>query len=48
VATTLSPGDATVPAAGFGPGTILVAAVGGVLTLFGAIMRRISRRPAAV
>jgi LPXTG-motif cell wall-anchored protein len=35
------------PATGFGPGTIIIAAVGAVLTLFGAIMRRVSRRPAA-
>jgi hypothetical protein len=47
MATTLSPGDATVPATGFGPGTILVAAVGGVLTLFGAIRRRFGRLAAA-
>jgi len=35
------------PATGFGPGTLLVAVIGGALTLGGAIMRRLSRRPAA-
>jgi hypothetical protein len=47
MSTTLSPGDGTLPATGFGPGTILVAVIGGVLTMFGAIMRRLGRRPAA-
>jgi hypothetical protein len=47
MATTLSPGDGALPATGFGPGTILVAVIGGVLTLGGAIMRRLSRRPVA-
>ena len=35
------------PATGFGPGTILVAVIVGAVTLGGAIMRRLSRRPAA-
>ena len=47
MATTLSPGDGALPATGFGPGTIIIAVVGGVLTLGGAIMRRLGRRPAA-
>jgi hypothetical protein len=47
MSTTLSSGEGTLPATGFGPGTIVVAIIGGVLTLFGAIMRRLGRRPAA-
>jgi hypothetical protein len=43
MATTLSPGDGTVLATGFGPGTILVGLVGGVLSLFGAIKRRLGK-----
>jgi hypothetical protein len=35
------------PVTGFGPGTILVAVIGGVLTLSGVIMRRLGRRVAA-
>jgi hypothetical protein len=48
MSTSLSPGEGTLPVTGFGPGSLVVAVLGGVLTLFGAIMRRISRRPAAV
>jgi hypothetical protein len=48
MATNLSPGEGMLPVTGFGPGSLLVAIVGGVLTLGGAIMRKISRRPAAV
>jgi hypothetical protein len=48
MATNLSPGEGMLPVTGFGPGSLLVAIVGGVLTLAGAIMRKISRRPAAV
>ena len=47
MATNLSPGEGMLPVTGFGPGSLLVAVVGGVLTLFGAVMRRIGRRPAA-
>ena len=47
MASILSPGDGALPATGFGPGTILVAVIGGVLTLCGAIMRRLVRRPVA-
>jgi hypothetical protein len=47
MATNLSPGEGMLPVTGFGPGSLLVAVVGGVLTLFGTVMRRISRRPAA-
>jgi hypothetical protein len=44
----LSPdGGGMLPVTGFGPGTILVAVIGGVLTLVGAIMRRASRRSIA-
>jgi hypothetical protein len=48
MATNLSPGEGMLPVTGFGPGTVLVAIIGGVLTLGGVIMRKISRRPAAV
>jgi hypothetical protein len=48
MATNLSPGEGMLPVTGFGPGSLLVAIVGGVLTLGGAIMRKISRRHAAV
>ena len=47
MATTLSPGDGALPATGFGPGTIIIAVIGGVLTLCGAILRRLGRRPVA-
>ena len=46
MATTLSPGDGALPATGFGPGTIIVAVVGGVLTL-GRDHAPPGRRPAA-
>jgi hypothetical protein len=46
MATNLSPGEGMVPVTGFGPGSLLVAGVGGVLTLCGAIRRRVGRRPA--
>jgi hypothetical protein len=48
MATNLSPGKGMLPVTGFGPGSLLIAIVGGVLTLGGVIMRKISRRPAAV
>jgi hypothetical protein len=48
MATNLSPGEGMLPVTGFGPGSLIVAIVGGVLTLCGVIMRKISRRPAAV
>jgi hypothetical protein len=48
MSTSLSPGEGTLPVTGFGPGSLIVAVIGGVLTLCGAIMRRLSRRPAAV
>jgi hypothetical protein len=47
MATNLSPGEGMLPVTGFGPGSLIVAVIGGALTLCGAIMRRISRRPAA-
>jgi len=47
MATNLSPGEGMLPVTGFGPGSLMVAAVGGVLTLFSAIKRRLSRRAAA-
>jgi hypothetical protein len=48
MATNLSPGEGMLPVTGFGPGSVLVAAVGGVLSLFGAIRRRLGRGPAAI
>jgi hypothetical protein len=40
--------DAFLPATGFGPGSIIIAIVGGVLTLSGFVARRLARRqPAA-
>jgi hypothetical protein len=47
MATNLSPGEGMLPVTGFGPGSVLVAAVGGVLSLFGAIRRRLGRRATA-
>ena len=42
-----SPGaDGLLPVTGFGPGTILIAVIGGVLTVLGAVARRLGRRPA--
>ena len=38
--------DGFLPATGFGPGSLLIAIVGGVLTLCGFLARRFSRRPA--
>jgi hypothetical protein len=46
MATNLSPGDGMLPVTGFGPGSLVIAVIGGALTLFGAIMRRLSRTPA--
>jgi hypothetical protein len=44
MSTNLSPdGGGMLPVTGFGPGTILVAVIGGVLTLSGVIMRRLGR-----
>jgi hypothetical protein len=37
-------GDGFLPVTGFGPGSILIAVIGGALTLFGSIMRRLGRR----
>jgi hypothetical protein len=43
-----SPGDGFLPATGFGPGSIVIALIGGGLTLIGAVMRRVGRStPAA-
>lgn len=39
-------GETALAATGFGPGTIVIALIGGVLTLVGAIMHRLGRRPA--
>lgn len=36
------------PLTGFGPGTLIIAVIGGLLTLAGAVMRKLSRRPASV
>ena len=48
MSTNLSPdGGGMLPVTGFGPGTLIVAIIGGALTLGGAIMRKISRHPAA-
>lgn len=38
-------GETALAATGFGPGTIVIAIIGGVLTLVGAIMHRFGRRP---
>jgi hypothetical protein len=46
MATNLSPSEGMLPVTGFGPGSLIVATVGGVLTLRGAIMRKFSRRSA--
>jgi hypothetical protein len=40
-----SDGGGMLPVTGFGPGSLIVAVIGGVLTLGGVIMRRIGRRP---
>ena len=42
-----SASESFLPVTGFGPGSILIALVGGVLTLGGAIARRVSRPPTA-
>ena len=47
MSTNLSPGEGMLPVTGFGPGSLLIAIIGGVLTLGGVIMRRLSRRPVA-
>lgn len=48
MSTNLSPdGGGMLPATGFGPGTILVAVIGGALTLGGVIMRRLGQRRVA-
>ncbi len=39
-----SAGDSFLPATGFGPGSLLVAVLGGVLTLCGVIARRVAGR----
>jgi hypothetical protein len=39
-----SASDSFLPMTGFGPGSIIIAVVGGVLTLCGAIAQRVSRR----
>ena len=41
-------GDGLLPLTGFGPGTVIIAVIGGLLTLAGAMMRKLSRRPAPV
>jgi len=40
-------GDGWLPATGFGPGSILVAGLGGLLTFCGWVMRRAGRRKVA-
>ena len=39
-------GAGLLPLTGFGPGTLIIAVIGGLLTLAGALMRKLSRRPA--
>jgi hypothetical protein len=39
-------GDGLLPLTGFGPGTLIIAVIGGLLTLAGAVMRTLSRGPA--
>ena len=41
-------GVGLLPLTGFGPGTLIIAVIGGLLTLAGAVMRKLSRRPAPV
>lgn len=41
-------GDGLLPMTGFGPGSIIVALIGGALTLCGAIVHRLGRRPTQV
>ncbi len=41
-------GDGFLPMTGFGPGSILIALIGGVLTVSGAIIGRFGRRPTQV
>jgi len=41
-------GDGFLPMTGFGPGSILIALIGGVLTVSGAIIGRFGRRPTRV
>jgi len=41
-------GDGLLPMTGFGPGSILIALIGGVLTVSGAIIGRFGRRPTPV
>ena len=43
VGSTGGAGDSFLPATGFGPGSILIAVIGGVLTLGGVILRRLAR-----
>ena len=45
VGSTGGAGDSFLPATGFGPGSIIIALIGGVLTLTGAIARRLARAP---
>ena len=39
-------GVGLLPLTGFGPGTLIIAVIGGLLTLAGAVMRTLSRGPA--
>ncbi len=48
MASPIGGGDGLLPLTGFGPGTLIIAVVGGLLTLAGALMRKLSRRPAPV
>jgi len=41
----LGTGDGFLAATGFGPGSIIIALIGGTLTLSGAIMRRLAHHP---
>jgi hypothetical protein len=43
VGSTGGAGDSFLPATGFGPGSIIIAIIGGVLTLSGVIARRLGR-----
>jgi hypothetical protein len=40
-------GDGMLPATGFGPGSIVIALIGGILTFIGTITHRLGRRPAS-
>jgi hypothetical protein len=47
MAANLSSGEGMLPVTGFGPGSIVVAGIGGFLTLFEALRRRLRREAIA-